>query len=257
VLAIASFLLNQTRHRAIALAFAPAIAFVGLSLFVNYMAAREEIRQSVWVQKADVFDRVQRLLPIFQNFELVDVSNPKHRYVIDGRLNQNPLVGLAAERLDFGQVGYSYGATFKDMFIGLIPRALWPEKPAVGGGASVVSDFTGSQFAEGTSVGAGQVLEFYVNFGTVGVIVGFFIYGLLIAMMDLRIIESLRAGDQRGYLLWFMLCLAMMQPGGNLVEITVTALGATIVAYVFSYFIRRMSHRQKQITKIPAQSGAH
>ena len=57
--------------------------------------------------------------------------------------------------------------------MGLVPRALWPDKPAVGGGGSLVTEYTGIPFEEGTSVGAGQVLEFYVNFGIPGVLAGF------------------------------------------------------------------------------------
>ena len=49
-----------------------------------------------------------------------------------------------------------------------------------GGGGTIVQDFTGIEFADGTSVGAGQVLEFYVNFGTWGVIGGFLLFGWLI-----------------------------------------------------------------------------
>src|SRR5205814_7729697 len=101
----------------------------------------------------------------------------RHRGAIDRRLNQNFLVGAAAASLESGQVEYASGATLGNMIVALIPRAIWPDKPAVGGGGSVVADFTGIEFAEGTSVGAGQVLEFYVNFGTWGVIGGFLLLG--------------------------------------------------------------------------------
>ncbi len=47
-----------------------------------------------------------------------------------------------------------------------IPRALWPNKPVVGGSGDLVSTYTGIRFADGTSVGIGQVLESFVNFGT-------------------------------------------------------------------------------------------
>jgi hypothetical protein len=54
----------------------------------------------------------------------------------------------------------------------MIPRVLWPDKPAVGGGGDIVSQFTGVQFARGTNIGPGQVLGFYMNFGIWGVIGG-------------------------------------------------------------------------------------
>jgi hypothetical protein len=140
-------------------------------------------------------------------------------------------------------VDFSGGATLVEMAIGLIPRALWPDKPQVGGGGTVVQDFAGVMPAEGTSVGAGQVLEFYINFGTFGVVGGFLIYGALIGWMDIRIVESLRRGDQKGYLLWYMVCLALMQPGGNLLEIVVSAAGSAVTARGIAYFLTRFADK--------------
>ena len=111
---------------------------------------------------------------------------------------------MAVARLEIGAVEYASGDTLGKVAMGLIPRVLWPDKPAVGGGGSVVHDFTGIEFAEGTSFGAGQVFEFYVNFGSLGVIGGFLLYGWLIGRMDLSVIKYLRQGDQRRFLLWFL-----------------------------------------------------
>ena len=73
---------------------------------------------------------------------------------------------------------FAYGGTVP--LWGFVPRALWPDKPAVGGGGSLVSEYTGIPFGEGTSVGAGQVLELYVNFGIPGVLAGFTGLGFLL-----------------------------------------------------------------------------
>jgi hypothetical protein len=69
-------------------------------------------------------------------------------------------------------VEYASGSSIGNMILALIPRLVC-DKPQVGGGGSIVRDFTGIEFGDNTSVGAGQVLEFYVNFGTWGVIGGF------------------------------------------------------------------------------------
>ena len=103
----------------------------------------------------------------------------------------------------------------------------------------MVSEFTGLDFAEGTSVGAGQVFEFYINFGTIGVIGGFLLYGWIFGWMDLQIIESLYRGDQRRFLFWFMICLALLKPGGNLLEIAVSAVSSAITAFGLGYFLSR------------------
>jgi hypothetical protein len=234
-----SFAFAQSKRRLGYFFVAPLVVFVGLSVFVNYMAKRTEMRQAVWYQQVGIGDRLQRVMDIFNNFEWLDSENSKHRAVIDGRLNQNLIVGAAVDRLESGIVEYAHGATITDMAIALIPRALWPDKPQVGGGGTVVRDFAGMKFADGTSVGAGQVLEFYANFGTWGVIGGFLLYGWLIGWMDLRIIERLTEGDQKGFLLWFMVCLALLQPGGNLLEVVTSAVGSAITAQGFGYFLNR------------------
>ena len=57
---------------------------------MNYMIARNEIRQLVWYQQAEIGDKLQRIADVFQNnFEWLDLSNERHREAIDDRLNQN------------------------------------------------------------------------------------------------------------------------------------------------------------------------
>ena len=239
VLAIVAFLFAQSERRLRYVLLAPAVFFVALSLFVNYMAARDEIRQLVWYEQAGIGARFDRIAKVFNDFEWLDLSNFRHRDAIDGRLNQNQLVGLAVERLDMGVVEYASGQTLGTMILGLIPRAVWPDKPTIGGGGTIVHDFTGLEFQEGTSVGAGQVFEFYVNFGSLGVIGGFLLWGWLCGRMDLRAIECLRQGNQRRFLFWFLIALTLLQSGGNLLEIFVSAVSAAITAYGIGYLLRR------------------
>src|SRR5262249_11549055 len=142
-----------------------------------------------------------------------------HVEALDERLNQNWLVGAAVMYHEDGFSPFAYGATVP--LWAFIPRAVWPDKPDIGGGGSVVSDFTGIQFAEGTSVGAGQVLEFYVNFGIPGVLVGFFGFGYLLMRLDRGIMSSLAASDTRAFLVRAMPGLVLLNPGGNLLELIV------------------------------------
>jgi hypothetical protein len=236
-LAIVSFLLAQSKRRLVYFLLAPAVFFVGLSVFVNYMAARDDYRKLV-SQQVSIGDRLSRITDSFQHFEWLDLSNFRHRKAIDLRLNQNEFIGIAVERLELGAVEYAYGDTVGKVAMGLIPRVLWPEKPAVGGGGTIVQDFTGLDFSAVTSVGAGQVLEFYVNFGTLGVIGGFALYGWLLGRMDSRVMECLYRGDQRRFLFWFLISLALLQPGGNLLEVFTSAVGAAVTAYGLGYFLR-------------------
>lgn len=248
LLSCLGFAIAQTRRRVGIFFLAPLVIFMGVSLFVNYMVSRTEFRQAVWFQQVGFADRFERVMNMFRNFEWLDTDNRKHLEVIDGRLNQNIIVGAAVERLQSGRVNYALGSTISDMAIGLIPRALWPDKPQVGGGGAVVRDYAGMKFAEGTSVGAGQVLEFYINFGLWGVIGGFLIYGWFIGWMDIRIIECLREADQNKFLLWFLVCLALLQPGGNLLEIGASAAGSAITAYAFGHALRIWRKQAKNRT---------
>ena len=134
------------------------------------------------------------------------------------------------DRLASGWAEFAYGATIP--ISALIPRAIWPDKPLVGGGGMVVSDFTGILFDRYTSVGAGQVFEFYVNFGLPGVVTGFLLLGVVLMRLDRGIMRALASGDARGLLLRALPGLAMLQPGGNLVEILVAVPGAIIVAHL-------------------------
>jgi hypothetical protein len=238
-LTIVAFLFAQSKRHLQYYLFSPVVLFVGTSLFVNYMASREDIRRLVWYDEASLGARVQRVVDMFQDFEWLDLSNSKHRFAIENRLNQNWLVGKAVRRFEAGQQEFASGITISNVIISLIPRAVWPEKPAVGGGGDIVSQFTGLRFAKGTSVGAGQVFEFYVNFGTWGVIGGFLLFGWLLGYFDLLIIEYLRRGDQRHFLLCFVVALCLVQPGGNLVEIVVGAAGAAVGIYGVNYSLNR------------------
>jgi hypothetical protein len=237
---IVSFLFAQSKRKLVYFLFAPAVFFGGLSVFVNYMAAREEIRQLVWYQQAGIGDRLNLVLDSFRNFEWFDSSNFRHRKAIDDRLNQNHFIGIAVARLELGVVEYASGDTLGKVAMGLVPRIVWPDKPPVGGGGSMVHDFTGIEFAEGTSIGAGAAFEFYVNFGTLGVIGGFLLYGWLIGRIDLSAIKYLRQGDQRRFLLWFLPGLALLgAAAGNLLEIVMGTLSSVITAYSIGCLLPR------------------
>src|SRR5262249_48114281 len=139
------------------------LGFVGLSVYVSYMRDRSEIRDVVWGGQS-LGDRVDRVATTFHAFEWFDPSKDEHLARIDSRLNQSFLVGAAVSRLsDIG--GFAGGETLWDALIAVVPRALWPDKPVVAGSGNLVTRFTGIEFAAGTSVGIGQVMEFYVNFG--------------------------------------------------------------------------------------------
>ena len=120
----------------------------------------------------------------------------QHLDALDKRLNQNYLVGEGVMRHREGEAELRYGTTVA--LWALIPRAIWPDKPAVGGGQDLVSQFTGIKFEEDTSVGVGQVLEFYMNFGMPGVLAGFAVFGFILMRLDQGVMRAFAMRNIQG-----------------------------------------------------------
>jgi hypothetical protein len=246
MLSILALYFQISRHRMLLISLAPLIGWLGMSFGVAYFESRDRIREAVWYEASDYSTRIDRIYTMFENFKLYDFNDITHLAGIDARLNQNFLVGLAIERMDSGQVDLAYGSTVP--LWALVPRAIWPEKPEVGGGGDIVSSYTGLYFPPGTSVGAGQPFEFYVNFGWLGVIVGFVTWGMLLEYYDQNIARGLRDNDIRKVLYFGLPGLAMLQPGGNLMEILVAVIASTITARLAFHLFQRTGFISPHIT---------
>ena len=185
-----------------------------------------------------------------EEFEWFDVSNDEHLRQIDGRLNQSYLAGLAVSRLsENGQ--YVHGDTLWEALIALVPRAIWPDKPMAAGSGNMVSEYTGLIFATGTSVGIGHVMEFYVNFGTVGVVFGFLFMGVLVTTLDVAAAERLAINNLHGFVLWFLPGISLLQVGGSLVEATVSAVASIGVALLANKYLDRLEGKQADGGPLP------
>jgi hypothetical protein len=217
------------------------------------MRDRSEIRKSVWGEES-YEDRLSRVSETMSTFEWFDVNEHKHLERVDDRLNQNYLVGAAVNRLAENHE-FANGDTLWQAMLALVPRAIWADKPIEAGSGTLVTQFTGIEFSEGTSVGIGQVMEFYANFGTSGVVAGFLIFGILITMLDARAAEHLNSGDVQGFILRYLPGLSLLQVGGQLVEITASALGSLIVAFLVSKSLQRLQSRQLDIPAVPVPSA--
>jgi hypothetical protein len=207
-------------------AAAPAAAFVGLSLFTTYMAQRTQLREVIWHGDAGIRQRLELASRMITDFTPLDLASPAQAAALEGRLNQNWLVGEAVLRHDAGEYDFALGGTVP--YWALIPRAIWADKPAVGGSGSLVAEFTGLRFGEGTSIGIGQVMEFYVNFGIGGVIVGFAGLGFALSSLDRRIMIALSEGDFRKLLLLGTPGVSLLNPGGSILEVLVACIGAIV-----------------------------
>ena len=218
--------------------------YLGLSFYVSYMRDRQAIREVVWDGQT-LSNRLAQLYVTLSDFEWFDLSNHLHLQRIDDRMNQNHLVGAAISYLDSGAQDFAQGDTLWEALIALVPRAVWPDKPIVAGSGTLVTTYTGISFAEGTSVGIGQVMEFYVNFGDVGVFLGFLVIGTIITIVDWSAWQPLKQGDWGKFLFWYLPGLSLLQVGGSLVEVTSSAVSAAVLSLLLHRYWMRRTERRK------------
>src|SRR5207249_11111273 len=117
--------------------------------------------------------------------------------------------------IEMGQEQFAHGATFYEALLAPVPRILWPGKPVAAGSGDTMSRYTRLKFDRSTSVGIGQVAEFYINFGTSGVVAGFLIIGLLIRVVDTIGAFRLYEGNWQGFMSWFLPSMSLLNIGGS------------------------------------------
>lgn len=222
------------------------VFILGLSIYVTYIRDRDEIRATVWGRQT-LESRSEKLFNTFSNFEIIDIYNQEHLEAIDTRLNQNGLVGKSVEYINSGNAKFALGTTFLQAMLAPIPRLIWPDKPVFGGSGNLVTLFTGQRFADGTSVGVGQVLEFYINFGSIGVFIGFTVLGTILRIIDISASICLINGNWWGFTSWFLPGLAMLQPGGALTEVTASVAASIAVILMIKPFILKNHKKSSSI----------
>ncbi|MDH3445644.1 MAG: hypothetical protein OEN50_17085, partial [Deltaproteobacteria bacterium] len=250
VIVVFTFVSSLVRSRAKVLATALVLGYLGLSVYVTYMRDRYDIRQSVWGGEP-WSERLEEVYKSMSAMEWFDPYDDNHLKRIDARLNQNYLVGMAVTRMSLKN-DFAYGETIWGACLALIPRALWPEKPLFAGSGHLVSDYTGIMFAPGTSVGIGQVMEFYINFGTAGVIFGFLFIGIIVAVIDSVAAKGLLNGDWQLFALLYLIGISLLQVGGSLVEIAGSAGASVALALIVNkHFLRHLRGQRRDPALFP------
>jgi hypothetical protein len=83
------------------------------------------------------------------------------------------------------QVAYWNGATYESLTGALVPRLVWPDKPT----KTLGQDF-GHRYSYllpndlTTSINLPALVEFYINFGDDGIVVGMFLVGVIFALLE-------------------------------------------------------------------------
>lgn len=238
ILAIVFILRTSGVKRRYLLVIAPA-SIIGFSFFVSYFGVRQTIRSVVWDRaNTTITERVNTIGTLFDNFELLDTSNPTQLLYFDLRFNQNALTGAAIQRIDSAVVQYAYGTTIADTFLALIPRAVWPDKPIFAGGSATISHYAGISYSEGTSVPAGNVMELYINFGSIGVVLGFILLGLTISILDRIAAQKLQAENWLQFGLWLVPAFSFMSPTNLFVLIIGSAIISVVAVGLINAIIR-------------------
>ncbi len=246
VIIVGSLAVVRVRSSLTSLLLVVALGFLGISVFVNYFSSRTELRSTLW-SSAGLEQRVDAVSDVFGGFKLFTTDNPDHLKALDLRLNQNEFVGIAAQRLERGQVEYLKGRSFWEAMISPIPRLIWPNKPVYGGSGQIVTDMTGLRLGRKTSWGVGNVMELYINFGLFSLIPGLLILGFAIGWLDRRAASKLGGADPSRALLYFLPGVALIQPNSSLVEV----IGGTFAALLAAVFLRMAWQVVMQNQEIP------
>jgi hypothetical protein len=209
------------------------LAGVGVLSFIPYnmwLSGREAIRSGLR-EGTSITERVGAFWEMTKIPRIADLTPSVQSDRIAERLDQSTLL-VAAVAYTPAIEPYALGETiWEPMFIALVPRVLWPEKPISAGGNEFVSRFTGWRFGSETSVGLHPLFEFYVNFGPLGVVVGLLVMGIaagvLDGMYDLRASTSITAQIAIIQTMWAMVIsmrvvdLAMTLPAAVLMSVWV------------------------------------
>jgi hypothetical protein len=100
---------------------------------------------------------------------------------------------------------------------------------------------TGLSLSKGTSFGVGNVMEFHINFGIPGVIVGFLVLGFLLGRLDRQAASADFTADFGKIFLPFLTSVALIQPNGSIVEMASGAAAAVAASFGWKWAWGRWS----------------
>ena len=108
-------------------------------------------------------------------------------------------------RLTPGKIPFRQGGSFKNLLTNSVPRLIWPDKPR-----EQLGQWFGHEYRllnpddTGTSINLPWLIEFYINFGFPGVMLGMATAGALLALLEWAMLRS-AAGELELIVGWALL----------------------------------------------------
>jgi len=96
-------------------------------------------------------------------------------------------------------------------------------------------------------------MEFYISFGTLGVVAGFLIIGVLIRLVDTMAALHLYEGNWRGFMSWFVPSMSLLNVGGSLVEVFGTAAASLVMVAIVNKILSVADTISNDIRAVPAR----
>lgn len=212
------------------------VSYLLLSLFVAWMSFRDGYRAVVLSGGG----LGQRLDAMFQGFSRTVLLSPVDFHSLDlvnARLSQTIFVGKAVELQTAIPSLRENGKTLLNALFAFVPRFLWPGKPTMNDNAFMAQN-TGIAFSTSAAFGSGQVLEFYVNFGDVGVFLGFVVLGFVLRSVDRAAAVALRERRLLDHVRWSLVGLAFIAPLTSFFFIVNTAMMSWIMLTALKYVMQ-------------------
>lgn len=168
----------------------PVVIILGSALLFSFLnSGKAEYRQTYWAQEQVSSSPVERVRDLFR-FSAASSSNPTDALETTVfRLDALTLFAAVREQTP-GSIPYALGSTLEPAFYVWIPRILWPGKPLAELGNSWAHRYgLLSPDDTVTSLNLPWLVEFYINFGSFGVILGMLFVGVLYSFL-LRLLIS-------------------------------------------------------------------
>lgn len=163
------------------------IVVVAFTLF--FQVGKEEFRKTYWSADQQPASRVERLQFWTDtslkkwNEAIDDPTGETLKEALSPSVNRLSLLTQTGNVIDQtpAVVPYQYGQLYSYMFITLIPRFVWPDKPSVNDANQfyqVAYGLTREENLEGVSIGVGVLTEGYISFGWAGALGIMFLLGM-------------------------------------------------------------------------------